>query len=60
MRRTCGPKIAFIKELEILHLCLILLKPIFDYKLTIDYDFNLIAYRQVNLFRLINILYFDV
>ena len=39
MRRTCGPKIGFIKEVEILYLCLILLKTIFlNYKLIIDYD----------------------
>ena len=48
MRRTCGPKIGFIKEVEILYLCLIFLKPIFDYKLIIDYELNLIAYHQVN------------
>ena len=29
MRRTCGPKIGFITEIEILYLCLILLKTIF-------------------------------
>ena len=41
MRRTFEPKIDFIKEVEILYFCLISLKPIFDYKLIIDYDLNL-------------------
>ena len=33
-----SPYKGFIKEVEILYLCLMLLKPIFDYKLIIDYD----------------------
>ena len=41
MRRTCRPKKSFIKEVEILHL--FLLKPIFYYKLIIDYNLNLIT-----------------
>ena len=61
IRRTCGPKIGFIKEVEILYLCLILLKPIFYYKLIIDNDSNLIVYHHVNLLIIfIDILYFDV
>ena len=48
MRRTCGPKIGFVidLEVEILYLCLILLKPISYYKLIIDYDLNLIDLTQ--------------
>ena len=39
-----------MKEVEILYLCLILLKPIFHYKLKliIDYDLNLTVYHQVD------------
>ena len=38
MKRTFGPYKGFIKEVDILYLCLMLLNPISDYKLIIDYD----------------------
>ena len=38
----------FIKEIEILYFFLILLKPLFDIKLIINYDLNMIDYHQVD------------
>ena len=61
LRRTFELKIGFIKEVDILHICLILFNPFFDQKLIIDNDSNFIVYHQDNLFVIvIDILYFDI